>query len=55
MKQNELLEKSKGLYYYVNKNKKSGKKPRKKGAKGYLDTVCLGPASPAQASPFAAG
>ena len=34
MKQNELLEKSKGLYYYVNKNKKSGKKPRKKGAKG---------------------
>ena len=34
MKQSELLEKSKGLYYYVNKNKKSGKKPRKKGAKG---------------------
>tara|TARA_B100000035_G_C20968306_1_gene539829 strand:+ start:28 stop:828 length:801 start_codon:yes stop_codon:yes gene_type:complete len=34
MKQSELFEKSKGLYYYVNKNKKSGKKPRKKGAKG---------------------
>ena len=34
MKQSELIEKSKGLYYYVNKNKKSGKKPRKKGAKG---------------------
>ena len=34
MKQSELFEKSKGLYYYVNKNKKSGKKPPKKGAKG---------------------
>lgn len=29
-----IEEKSKGLYYYVNKNKKSGKTPRKKGAKG---------------------
>lgn len=27
----KLEEKSKGLYYYVNKNKKSGKKPRPKG------------------------
>tara|TARA_B100002019_G_scaffold49496_2_gene42108 strand:- start:16373 stop:16936 length:564 start_codon:yes stop_codon:yes gene_type:complete len=26
-----IEEKSKGLYYYVNKNKKSGKKPRPKG------------------------
>lgn len=30
----KLGEKSKGLYYYVNKNKKSGKKPRKKGEEG---------------------
>lgn len=30
----EVDEKSKGLYYYVNKNKKSGKKPRKKGEEG---------------------
>ena len=30
----EVDEKSKGLYYYVNKNKKSGKKPRKQGEKG---------------------
>ena len=30
MKQSELLEKSKGLYYYVNKRKKAGTS-RKKG------------------------
>tara|TARA_R100001443_G_scaffold117437_1_gene142673 strand:- start:3765 stop:3953 length:189 start_codon:yes stop_codon:yes gene_type:complete len=24
----------KGLYYYINKKKKEGRKPRKKGAKG---------------------
>ena len=32
--ESKLKEEPKGLYYYVNKNKKSGKTPRKKGAKG---------------------
>ena len=32
--ESKLKEEPKGLYYYVNKNKKSGKKPRKKGEEG---------------------